>query len=161
MESPKDFTSQAILDAGKTAPGALVCAYALMATLGPDHPLYLPMSTDTQLWADFSELPIMLSALVAGVEKPKLPIDVSPLAALCEQHRDDIGEGETWEYPFFYLELLAKERRLCPLFWARARWQVSCGHTKRIKSATATLRNITAAASEYGRPKPTRGLRRE
>ena len=121
MDSPEDFTSQAILQADKTAPGALVCAHALLAALEVDHPLYLPISADTELWADFSELPIMLSALTAGLEKPTLPIDISPLAALCKEHEDEIGERETWTYPFFYLELLAKERRLCPLFWGTSK----------------------------------------
>lgn len=118
MTQPSELTAAALLDGAACRPADLATAYDLLARLGPDHLLYLPMSADGELWADFSQLPLMLSGLTRETDTSALPIDISPLAQLCRKHRRGIEEGELWVYRFFYLELLSHEGTLRPLFWA-------------------------------------------
>jgi hypothetical protein len=90
-----------------------------------DHPLILPAAPFAlpnfpgQAIADYSQLRISLSALKNGKPSAKeLPIDLSHLADLCEQNAGAIAdEGDYWVYRYFYLELMAKEKILKPVFW--------------------------------------------
>lgn len=101
-----------------TVPLRLVSAGRLLGELGESHPLYLPRSEKGELWTDFSQLRLLLPALAQARRPPVLPIDLSPLMALCRQHQHRIQKDETWTYQYFYLEVLAQEGRLRPLFWS-------------------------------------------
>jgi len=117
MAKTSGLRAEGILDGAAVRPGDLATAYDLLARLGPDHPLYLPMSADGQLWTDFSQLPLILSSLPGEVDASALSIDILPLAKLCREHKRMIEKGQTWLYRFFYLELLSQEGTLRPLFW--------------------------------------------
>jgi len=118
MTEASELTAKALLEAAGGDPGDLVTASGLLAGLGPDHPLYLPLTVEADVWADFSKLDILLAELARGKKGSKVPIDLSPLAKLCAEHEQEIASGEVWTYSFFYLELLAKEDQLRPFFWA-------------------------------------------
>lgn len=118
MTEASELTAKALLEAAGGDPGNLVTASGLLAGLGPDHALYLPLTVEADVWADFSKLDTLLAELARGKKGSKVPIDLSPLAKLCAEHEQEIASGEVWTYSFFYLELLAKEDKLRPLFWA-------------------------------------------
>lgn len=90
-----------------------------------DHPLILPTAPFAlpnfpgQAIADYSRLRISLSALKSGRSTGReLPIDLSHLADLCKQNPGAIAEEhDDWVYRYFYLELMAKEGALKPIFW--------------------------------------------
>ena len=81
------------------------------------HPLYLRMDQDGVLLHDFSILGFWLAGLAIAEKTPALPVNVEPLVRLCQLHRDCIQDWERWSYRYYYLELLAKEKKLGPIFW--------------------------------------------
>jgi hypothetical protein len=95
----------------------LASADLVLDLLDRDHPLYLPMDDRGELLHDYSALDLYLDELARVQEAPELPVNVLPLAKLCRRHRNRIAEGELWSYKLYYLELLAREGKLQPLFW--------------------------------------------
>ncbi len=120
MSTKSEFTGESIVHGGLRAAAALITAEKILAAVGPDHPLVLPLARPGGAWMDFSALEFFLPGLIAATRLPKLPIDISPLVEVCRAHPDAVTEVDIWEYRFFYLELLAKEKILTPLFWAPA-----------------------------------------
>lgn len=112
-------TRQQVLDPAGGNPAELVPASVLMEALAGRHPLCLPSHRDREVTAlrDFSTLTLDLHALSLLEKTPRLPIDIGHLASLCRQHTHLITMGEKWTYKFFYLEILAREKKLVPLFW--------------------------------------------
>ncbi len=120
MSTKSEFTGESIVHGGLPAAAALITAEGILAAVGRDHLLVLPLAQKGGPWVDFSTLDFFLPELIAATRLPKLPIDISPLVEVCRAHPDAVNEVGIWEYRFFYLELLANEKVLTPLFWAPA-----------------------------------------
>ena len=120
MAAKSEFTGESIVHGGWRAAAALVTAEKILEAVGRDHPLVLPLARKGGVWMDFSTLEFFLPELIAATRLPKLPIDISPLVEVCRAHPDAVTEVYIWEFRFFYLELLAKEKILTPLFWGPA-----------------------------------------
>lgn len=119
-----DLSAASLFETMRDEPWHLMRGDLIVERLG-DHPLILPTapfalpSFPGQAIADYSQLRISLSALKSGMPRStKLPIDLSRLADLCNENADAIAdEDDYWVYRYFYLELMAKEKILKPIFW--------------------------------------------
>ena len=153
------------LEKSKAEPADLVSAQPLLAVLGPDHPLVLPLDQEGVLLHDFSALDLHLASFAQGSAAPELPVEVEPLWRLCRRHRRLIREGEVWRYRFFYLELLAREGKLVPLFWGNfLRLERELGSASRLRyyAELATCQKRKAnAGGRCGPSKPKAGSTKE
>lgn len=112
------FTSDEIVRTANGRVWELVPGSMLLEGL-QRHPLGVPLSLDTKVKFDVLKLDFHLHAVPPQKLLKRLPIDVSPLVALCDKHRDHIDVADIWTDDFFYLELLSLEGTLKPLFWGQ------------------------------------------
>ncbi|MEN6642406.1 MAG: hypothetical protein ABFE08_08180 [Armatimonadia bacterium] len=119
-----DLSAASLFETMREEPWHLMRGDLILDRLG-DHPLILPTAPFAlpnfpgQAIADYSQLRVSLSTLKSGMPRgTKLPIDLSHLVELCKQNPGVIAdEHDEWVYPYFYLELMAKEGTLKPIFW--------------------------------------------
>jgi len=143
-----------ILDAAGGEAAELVPAEVVVAALGGLHQLVLPMDGEGTVLHDFSALDFRLLTIAQAKRKPVLPVDIRHLVALCRHHARTIAAWESWSYTFFYLELLAREGKVVPLFWGDTNvllWDFHDGELIRQYTHGATRAPAEPAACLRGR----------
>lgn len=122
-----------VMEEAGVEPAEVVPASLLVEMLGNTHPLFLPRDPEGEALSDFSQLTFFLHPLAEAESCPKLPINAAGLHRLCRRHRKKLGTHERWTYQFFYLELLAQEGRLKPLFWGHTLMLGLALHSARLR----------------------------
>ena len=107
----------------------MVTASYMRAALGPDnasvtghfknHPLILARHEQDNVLVDYSVLAVKMPLQIKQRPKSEHEEMLQPLAELCElcdKRGEQIPEG-TWEYDWYYFELLDRDKRLEPICW--------------------------------------------
>jgi len=138
MAQKAQIAARQVLEQVKETPWLLVCADQLLASLG-EHPLRFVSQTLPKRGKrkrtpvlDYARLSLRLGTLPLLDRLPRLPIDIRPLVQLCKVHRDlvELDDGPDapceWDYPYFYLEVLAKAKLVEPVFLGRPEEMTEC-----------------------------------